>query len=221
VRGGSYVKSLANYGSFPRPGPSLHGRGSQGGHRVVAAAEIQSISLRSLESSGRVRTVSLDVRMSAGQGAVAPRSNFRCLDVLRNMRLWQRKLRRRYVRSRTSAHRLKRIIRRDYYDEGVLPTSESAHRGTSSRYHRSAACWPTGRAAYTAAKFGVEGFSESLSKEVGPLGIKVTIVEPGGFERTSRALPRSFAKAGRSMTRRSAATIRFQRGLRRQATGTR
>src|SRR5713101_1002064 len=40
---------------------------------------------------------------------------------------------------------------------------------------------PTGRAPYAAAKFGVEGFSESLSKEVGPLGIKVTIVEPGGF----------------------------------------
>src|ERR1700736_5673759 len=40
---------------------------------------------------------------------------------------------------------------------------------------------PTGRAAYAAAKFGVEGFSECLSKEVGPLGVKVTIVEPGGF----------------------------------------
>jgi NAD(P)-dependent dehydrogenase (short-subunit alcohol dehydrogenase family) len=40
---------------------------------------------------------------------------------------------------------------------------------------------PAGRAAYAAAKFGVEGFSVSLSKEVGPLGIKVTIVEPGGF----------------------------------------
>src|SRR5215467_3966515 len=30
---------------------------------------------------------------------------------------------------------------------------------------------PTGRAPYAAAKFGVEGFSESLSKEVRPLGI--------------------------------------------------
>lgn len=40
---------------------------------------------------------------------------------------------------------------------------------------------PIGRAAYAAAKFGVEGFSESLYKEVGPLGIKVTLVEPGGF----------------------------------------
>src|SRR5271170_255432 len=40
---------------------------------------------------------------------------------------------------------------------------------------------PIGRGAYAAAKFGVEGFSEVLAKEVGPLGIKVTIIEPGGF----------------------------------------
>lgn len=40
---------------------------------------------------------------------------------------------------------------------------------------------PVGRAPYAAAKWGVEGFSEVLSKEVGPLGIKVTIIEPGGF----------------------------------------
>ncbi|CAN7555516.1 oxidoreductase [Rhizobium sp. LjRoot258] len=40
---------------------------------------------------------------------------------------------------------------------------------------------PAGRAPYAAAKWGVEGFSEVLAKEVGPLGIKVTIIEPGGF----------------------------------------
>src|SRR3954465_3792375 len=40
---------------------------------------------------------------------------------------------------------------------------------------------PIGRGAYAAAKWGVEGFSEVLAKEVGPLGIKVTIIEPGGF----------------------------------------
>ena len=45
-----------------------------------------------------------------------------------------------------------------------------------------------GRAAYSAAKWGVEGFSEVLAKEVGPLGIKVTIMEPGGF-RTDFAAP--------------------------------
>ncbi len=40
---------------------------------------------------------------------------------------------------------------------------------------------PIGRGPYAAAKWGVEGFSEVLSKEVAPLGIKVTIIEPGGF----------------------------------------
>src|SRR3984885_11953863 len=38
-----------------------------------------------------------------------------------------------------------------------------------------------GLGAYQTAKFGVEGFSEVLHAEVKPLGIKVTIVEPGGF----------------------------------------
>jgi NAD(P)-dependent dehydrogenase (short-subunit alcohol dehydrogenase family) len=38
-----------------------------------------------------------------------------------------------------------------------------------------------GLAAYQTAKFGVEGFSEVLHSEVAPLGIKVTIVEPGAF----------------------------------------
>jgi NAD(P)-dependent dehydrogenase (short-subunit alcohol dehydrogenase family) len=38
-----------------------------------------------------------------------------------------------------------------------------------------------GMGAYQTAKFAVEGFSEVLNAEVKPLGIKVTIVEPGGF----------------------------------------
>ena len=68
-----------------------------------------------------------------------------------------------------------------------------------------------GLSAYQAAKWGVEGFSEVLSKEVHDLGIKVTIVEPGGF-RTDWA--------GSSMTMRSwrpeydatvGAVARFQR----------
>ena len=40
---------------------------------------------------------------------------------------------------------------------------------------------PPGRGAYAAAKAAVGAFFEVLAKEVGPLGIKVTIVESGGF----------------------------------------
>jgi NAD(P)-dependent dehydrogenase (short-subunit alcohol dehydrogenase family) len=38
-----------------------------------------------------------------------------------------------------------------------------------------------GMGAYQTAKFAVEGFSEVLNNEVKPLGIKVTLVEPGAF----------------------------------------
>ena len=38
-----------------------------------------------------------------------------------------------------------------------------------------------GLSAYQAAKWAVGGFSEVLAQEVGPLGIKVTVLEPGGM----------------------------------------
>jgi NAD(P)-dependent dehydrogenase (short-subunit alcohol dehydrogenase family) len=38
-----------------------------------------------------------------------------------------------------------------------------------------------GLGAYQTAKFAVEGFSEVLNNEVRPFGVKVTIIEPGGF----------------------------------------
>ncbi|GLX70562.1 oxidoreductase [Paenibacillus glycanilyticus] len=38
-----------------------------------------------------------------------------------------------------------------------------------------------GLGAYQMSKWAVEGFSEVLAKEVAPLGIKVTLIEPGGF----------------------------------------
>ncbi|MBW4571967.1 MAG: SDR family NAD(P)-dependent oxidoreductase [Tolypothrix carrinoi HA7290-LM1] len=36
---------------------------------------------------------------------------------------------------------------------------------------------------YHASKWGLEGFSEALSQEVASFGIKVTLIEPGGFSR--------------------------------------
>jgi NAD(P)-dependent dehydrogenase (short-subunit alcohol dehydrogenase family) len=69
-----------------------------------------------------------------------------------------------------------------------------------------------GRAPYSAAKWGVEGFSEVLAKEVGPLGIKVTIIEPGGF-RTDSAGSSTTIRDGRpEYDSTVGAVARFQRG---------
>lgn len=46
---------------------------------------------------------------------------------------------------------------------------------------------------YQAAKFGLSGFSEALSKEVAALGIRVTSVEPGGFRTDWAGSSMSFA----------------------------
>ena len=54
-----------------------------------------------------------------------------------------------------------------------------------------------GRAPYSAAKWGVEGFSESLAMEMALLGVRVTIVEPGGF-RTDFAGASTSLREGRA-----------------------
>ncbi len=51
-----------------------------------------------------------------------------------------------------------------------------------------------GFSGYHAAKFAVEGLSEALALEVKPLGLKVTIVEPGGFRTDFAGASMAFAK---------------------------
>ncbi|MDB4997296.1 MAG: putative short-chain dehydrogenase protein [Myxococcaceae bacterium] len=70
---------------------------------------------------------------------------------------------------------------------------------------------PVGRGAYAAAKWGVEGFSEVLAKEVGPLGIKVTIVEPGGFRTDFAGSSTSIAPDNPAYADTVGAVARFQR----------
>jgi NAD(P)-dependent dehydrogenase (short-subunit alcohol dehydrogenase family) len=68
-----------------------------------------------------------------------------------------------------------------------------------------------GRAPYSAAKWAVEGFSEVLAREVGPLGVKVTIIEPGGF-RTDFAGASTTIRDGRpEYAQTVGAVARFQR----------
>lgn len=90
----------------------------------------------------------------------------------------------------------------------VLPHMRAAHSGhvvniTSMGGFTQVAGWGV----YGATKFAVEGLSEALQAEVSPLGINVTIVEPGSFrtgfldgsslQTTAKELPDCMATAGR------------------------
>ncbi|MBO9499080.1 MAG: SDR family NAD(P)-dependent oxidoreductase [Novosphingobium sp.] len=65
----------------------------------------------------------------------------------------------------------------------VLPGMRARRRGHIVNFSSVAGfSGSAGTALYAAAKFAVEGLSEGLAREVAPLGIKVTIVEPGPFQ---------------------------------------
>ena len=70
---------------------------------------------------------------------------------------------------------------------------------------------PPGRGPYSAAKWGVEGFSEVLSREVAPLGIKVTIVEPGGFRTDFAGISTRLSEGRPEYDSTVGKTARFQR----------
>lgn len=66
--------------------------------------------------------------------------------------------------------------------KAVLPAMRAARSGHIINLSSvGGLCGFSGLAAYTSAKFAVEGMSESLALEVAHLGIKVTLIEPGSF----------------------------------------
>lgn len=81
--------------------------------------------------------------------------------------------------------------------KAVLPGMRARKRGSilnvSSIAGRLAA---PGSGYYSATKFAVEGLSDALRKEVGPLGIRVMVVEPGAFRTdfAGRSLQQSGSK---------------------------
>ena len=66
--------------------------------------------------------------------------------------------------------------------KAVLPLMRAAHRGHIVNFSSVAGISGLpGCGIYSASKFAVEGLSEAMAYELAPLGIKVTVVEPGGF----------------------------------------
>ncbi len=156
------------------------------GHRLVATAR-KAEDLRDLVSQygDRVRAVALDVTEPAGASAAvaAATSAFGRLDVVVNNAGY------------ANVNSIEDVAEDDFRAQietnffgvvnvtrAALPVLRAQRNGhfiqISSIGGRMGSA---GLAAYQSAKWAVEGFSEVLSKEVGPLGLRVTIVEPGGM----------------------------------------
>ncbi len=66
--------------------------------------------------------------------------------------------------------------------KAVLPGMRARNKGFVVNFSSvSGVLGPAGSGFYAASKFAVEGFSESLRREVRPLGIETMVVEPGPF----------------------------------------
>jgi NAD(P)-dependent dehydrogenase (short-subunit alcohol dehydrogenase family) len=188
----------------------------EAGHRVVAGAR-KPEQLADLENrfGKNIRIISLDVtnEEQAKRAVEMALETFGALDVLVNNAGYGNVS----PVEDTSVEEFRKQIETNLFGviimtKAVLPYFREQRRGhivqVSSVGGR---IGPIGRAPYAAAKFGVEGFSESLSKEVGPLGIKVTILEPGGF-RTDFAGSSTELREGRPEYESTVgATARFQR----------
>ena len=83
--------------------------------------------------------------------------------------------------------------------QAALPFLRAQRRGHIVNISSIAGLAPMpGSGIYAATKFALEGLSESLAQEVGPLGIRVTLVEPGAF-RTGFLSERSIRNAADSI----------------------
>ena len=186
------------------------------GHRVVATARNSERLAEVASKFGEsVRTVPLDVTNEAqAKNAVeAAIETFGCVDVLVNNAGYGNV----YPVEDTSLTDFRAQIETNLFGVIIMTKAVLPHFRERASGHIiqissiGGRVGPVGRAAYAAAKFGVEGFSESLSKEVGPLGIKVTIVEPGGFRTDFAGSSTELREGRKEYDGTVGAAVRFQR----------
>jgi NAD(P)-dependent dehydrogenase (short-subunit alcohol dehydrogenase family) len=154
------------------------------GHRLIATAR-DPRDLASLPAGERLRAVALDVTDAAQARAVVAEgaAAFGRLDVVVNNAgiikansiedLAEEDFRRQIEINFFGVYNVTRAVlpvMRAQRDGHIIQISSIGGRRGSP-----------GLGAYQAAKWAVGGFSEVLAREVGPLGIRVTCVEPGGM----------------------------------------
>jgi NAD(P)-dependent dehydrogenase (short-subunit alcohol dehydrogenase family) len=185
-KGPQHVESLAHPGSSRGLGRDLAEAVLRAGERLIATAR-QPEQLRELvqQYGDRVRPVALDVTVPASARAAVAQaiSSFDRLDVVVNNAGY------------ANVSSIEDVDEQDFRAQietnffGVVNVTRAAI--PVLRAQRSGhviqissiggRLGSAGLSAYQSAKWAVEGFSEVLLKEVGPLGIRVTIVEPGGI----------------------------------------
>ena len=157
-----------------------------GGHKLVATARKPSQLAGLVERHGdRVRTVPLDVadERAAGPAIKAAIEAFERLDVLVNNAGYGNVA----PIEDTSIADFRAQIETNLF--GVINVTKAAvpvmRRQRSGHIIQLSSIGgrigSIGRAPYSAAKWGVEGFSEVLAQEAAPFGVTVTIIEPGAF----------------------------------------
>jgi len=186
------------------------------GHRVVATArDVERLAEVASKFGESVRTVPLDVTNEAqAKNAVeAAIETFGCVDVLVNNAGYGNV----YPVEDTSLADFRAQIETNLFGVIIMTKAVLPHFRERASGHIiqissiGGRVGPVGRAAYAAAKSGVAGFSESLSKEVGPLGIKVTIVEPGGFRTDFAGSSTELREGRKEYDGTVGAAVRFQR----------
>lgn len=158
---------------------------SHGDNAVVTARDISRISDLGASRPERVLVRELDVRDRAQVEAVvaAGQARFGAIDVLVNNAGHGY----RAAVEEAKMPEVRDLFETNFYGsvamiQAVLPNMRKRRSGhilnLSSIAGRGAA---PGSAYYSATKFAIEGLSDALRKEVAPLGVKVSVIEPGAF----------------------------------------
>jgi NAD(P)-dependent dehydrogenase (short-subunit alcohol dehydrogenase family) len=87
----------------------------------------------------------------------------------------------------TPAAAIRRVMDTNYFGvietvRATLPALRAAHGRIVLISSDSGLCGTPALSGYTASKYAIEGWGESVAYEVGPLGVSLSIVEPGPFK---------------------------------------